>query len=243
MRPSTSSGNFFPLAVYTSRDKNRSSVGSTRIEEEDGGDIRTLIAQRAQPGILILNQEGEILCQNQEARQIIEALAGKDPSSSLSTHLSLPQIVFELHAGFKQWSDTNSGWEERSNPFRTRVCRHHEASYIFSPILLQPQWNEPSSSHLLILIERIRQAPLMAEGEEPIKLTPREKRVVLLLLEGMTNKEVAACMQIGEYTVKDHIKQIMKKLNVNTRAGIVAKSFSHRFHLNLGSDVDFARTG
>jgi DNA-binding CsgD family transcriptional regulator len=242
MCPSTSLESPSSLTLYTSRDESRNSVGSTLIEERDRRDIRTLIG-RAQQGILILDQEGEILYQNQEARQIIGTLAGKNPSSSLSTDLSLPQIVLELYAEFKQDSDSSSGPDESSNPFTIRVRCHHGAFYVFSAVLLQLQWNDPCLRHLLILIERVHQTSLMAECEKPIKLTPREKRVVQLLLEGMTNKEVAACMQIGEYTVKDHIKQIMKKFNVSTRAGIVAKSLSHRFHLTLGSDIDLARTG
>jgi DNA-binding CsgD family transcriptional regulator len=57
----------------------------------------------------------------------------------------------------------------------------------------------------------------------------------------MTNKEVANYLQIGEYTVKDPVKQIMRKFRVTTRTAVVAKYFSNRHHLDLGNDVTSAR--
>ncbi len=60
---------------------------------------------------------------------------------------------------------------------------------------------------------------LMAGSPE---LTEREQAVVRFLFEGKTNKEVAASLNISEHTVKDHMKQIMKKLNVSNRVGVIA---------------------
>lgn len=209
-----------PIAVHVHRNREQVQVGSNPFKEKEAREIRPLTTPWIEPGIILLNREGEILHQSREAREITDRLAGKNR-----------EIVFELYLTFKQ-----------TEPLRERVCRHHDgAVYLFRPVLLEPRRDESGSTQLLILIERVSQDLAPAPPETPIKLTPREKRVVQLLSQGLTNKEVANAMQIGEYTVKHHVKQIMRKFQVTTRAAVVAKSFSDRRYLELKNEVTSAR--
>jgi DNA-binding NarL/FixJ family response regulator len=48
-------------------------------------------------------------------------------------------------------------------------------------------------------------------------LTEREKDVLLLVVQGSNNKEIADKLVISEVTVKGHISKILKKLNVTSR--------------------------
>ncbi len=54
------------------------------------------------------------------------------------------------------------------------------------------------------------------------RLTKRERVVLALLTQGLTNKEIARELTISENTVKRYLKSIFKKLNVSSRAGAVA---------------------
>ncbi|MFT5727672.1 MAG: two-component system response regulator DegU [Desulforhopalus sp.] len=56
-------------------------------------------------------------------------------------------------------------------------------------------------------------------GQENIKnaLTPREQEVLILLVEGLTNKQIGIELFICEKTVKSHLSRIFKKLNVKQR--------------------------
>lgn len=56
------------------------------------------------------------------------------------------------------------------------------------------------------------------------RLTPRERQVLDMLLEGKTNKEIAAALVISPNTVKRHLQAIFEKLGVSTRAAAVAEA-------------------
>ena len=59
------------------------------------------------------------------------------------------------------------------------------------------------------------------------KLSPREIEVVRLVSEGLTNKAIALVLDISPWTVSTHLRRVYNKLNVNTRAEMVAYVLSH----------------
>lgn len=53
-------------------------------------------------------------------------------------------------------------------------------------------------------------------------LTARESEVLALLSEGLPNAKIAACMYLSTETIRSHVKQIFKKLDVHTRSEATA---------------------
>jgi DNA-binding NarL/FixJ family response regulator len=53
------------------------------------------------------------------------------------------------------------------------------------------------------------------------KLTPQQLRVLQMLRQGMLNKQIAYELQVGETTVKAHVSEILRKLNVYSRTQAV----------------------
>ena len=53
--------------------------------------------------------------------------------------------------------------------------------------------------------------------KEDVRLTKREKDVLVLLVKGNSNKEMADAMFISEKTVKNHLTSIFRKLGVKDR--------------------------
>jgi DNA-binding NarL/FixJ family response regulator len=51
-------------------------------------------------------------------------------------------------------------------------------------------------------------------------LTPRQQDVFELIVQGMSNKEIARTLQLAEGTVKIHIKALFAKLGVRRRAAV-----------------------
>ena len=53
-------------------------------------------------------------------------------------------------------------------------------------------------------------------------LTPREKEILLLVSKGLTNKQMAEQLFISENTVKNHMKNLLEKLNLENRVQLAS---------------------
>jgi len=59
-----------------------------------------------------------------------------------------------------------------------------------------------------------------------VRMTPREREVINLIAEGLSNKEIAERLRIATYTVRSHVRNVMEKLMLHTRLQIAA--YAHR---------------
>lgn len=66
--------------------------------------------------------------------------------------------------------------------------------------------------------------PLPPAEPERDALTPREREVLEMLAEGLSNKEIAWRMNISEHTVKFHLASVFAKLDVSTRTEAVMQA-------------------
>lgn len=57
---------------------------------------------------------------------------------------------------------------------------------------------------------------------EAVHMTAREREVIELISEGLSNKEIAQRLEIAADTVKSHVRNIMEKLALHTRLQIAA---------------------
>jgi len=72
---------------------------------------------------------------------------------------------------------------------------------------------------------RSRLSSLGARPEPPLpEITPREREVVGLLAEGLTNAQIAERLVLSEHTVHRHVANILRKLDVPTRAAAAARA-------------------
>lgn len=50
-----------------------------------------------------------------------------------------------------------------------------------------------------------------------VRMTNREREIIALIAEGLSNKEIALRLNVAIYTVKSHVHNIMEKLTLHTR--------------------------
>ena len=70
------------------------------------------------------------------------------------------------------------------------------------------------------VLERLRNPP---EDEDPLKeLSPQERRILDLIAEGRTNREIADVMYLAEKTVKNYVSHLLAKLGMARRSEAAA---------------------
>ncbi len=65
-------------------------------------------------------------------------------------------------------------------------------------------------------------------------LTPKQLSVLRMLRQGLLNKQIAHELQIEETTVKAHVSEILRKLNVSSRTQAVIEAQKIDFSMILG---------
>ncbi len=67
----------------------------------------------------------------------------------------------------------------------------------------------------------LRSVPTTAAAGHP-SLTPQEQRIVALVAEGKTNKEIAVAMDLSPKTVKNYLHNVFEKLGIQRRSQAAA---------------------
>ncbi len=75
------------------------------------------------------------------------------------------------------------------------------------------------------VLDRIRNGP--EEDAELKDLTPQERRILQLVGEGLSNREVARRMYLSEKTVKNYVSSVLGKLGVSSRTQAAVLAARH----------------
>jgi DNA-binding NarL/FixJ family response regulator len=68
-----------------------------------------------------------------------------------------------------------------------------------------------------LLVTEEEEAADDAAPAGPTKLSKRQKQLILMLDQGLSNREIAEKLDISEHTVKVHFWRLFRRLGVNSR--------------------------
>jgi len=78
-----------------------------------------------------------------------------------------------------------------------------------------------------LIQESIQEVTVGRDVPETFGLTPRESEVLALMVEGLSNPEIAERLVVSRSTAKAHVSNILSKLGVSNRAEAIALSLQH----------------
>jgi len=84
--------------------------------------------------------------------------------------------------------------------------------------VLPPQLTGSLFGQIARQVVRNGKAPVL----EGVRLTERERQVIDLIGEGLSNKEIATRLHIAIHTVKSHVHNVLEKLALHTRLEVAA---------------------
>jgi DNA-binding NarL/FixJ family response regulator len=129
----------------------------------------------------------------------------------LTTYADDASIVEALEAGARGYLTKDAGAEQ----LRTAIQAVHAGQALLDPTVQR---------RLLAQLRGGRPATPASAAEA---LTPREREVLRLMAEGLSNDEIAERLVVSEATVKTHVNNLFGKLDVRGRAQAVAYAFRH----------------
>lgn len=170
----------------------------------------------AAAGFIIADGKGHPIYANSEAKTILTYPEG--PRGFRPAWIGLRKAIFPAL--------------DQPNPSAGSTCRTEITSgrrkYLCLAISLDKSaGRQIGEGSVAIVLERHREASsaFARAASQQFHLTERERQVVEFLIRGLTNKEIAARMQISPNTVRAFVRMVMGKLGISTRSGIVGMVF------------------
>jgi DNA-binding NarL/FixJ family response regulator len=77
------------------------------------------------------------------------------------------------------------------------------------------------------VLDRLRKGKHLLRDEKLARLSPQEERILQLVADGKTNKEIGDDLHLAEKTVKNYVSSILSKLEVARRAEAAAYLARH----------------
>jgi len=168
-----------------------------------------LVRSRSSPGVLILGLDNKLLYSNEEG---LKFLKGRK---------TLPSDVRRLCDQVKAHGNSRgSGSREYGCAL---LWMKEEGPYSLRAFLIGARSENYPPTHVMVLVERIteQRGLNMKKAKTRYGLSDREIEVVALVAEGLANKEIGSKLFISSHTVKDHLKNIMRKMSATSRSEII----------------------
>lgn len=180
------------------------------VAEAETGEEAVARAQEHQPDVVVLDIRMPGLSGIQACRQIVEALP--NCRVVMLTSYAEDELLFAaIQAGASGYVLKRIG----DNQLVAAIESVSRGEGILDPAMTTTMFSE---------MRKARKAQLAAAFTD---LTPQELSVLALVAEGLTNRQIAARLYLGEGTVRNYVSSILSKLGVSNRAEAAAYAVKH----------------
>ena len=176
------------------------------VAEADSGEKALSLCNNSHPDVILM----DLVMPKMNGAETTEAILKHCPDMKVIALTSFKEqelVEGALQAGAIGYLLKNVDADDLANAIRQ--------AYAGRPTLA------PEAAQILIQASRQPYKP-------GIDLTDREREVLTLLVDGMTNPEIAEKLVVSKSTVKFHVSSILNKLQVSSRTEAVAKALQEK---------------
>lgn len=169
-------------------------------------------AKTLQPDVVLL----DIHMPGMTGREAVSLVADEAPEARilmLTVSEDVEDLLQALRAGAHGYLLKNIETDFLVNAIRSAV----EGESVMSPQMTSKLMKSVS-------IPQATTTPVAADKD---KLSPREREILGFLARGASNKEIARSLELAESTVKIHVQNILKKLNLLSRVQAAVYAVEH----------------
>lgn len=175
------------------------------VGEAGDGEEAIQLCERLQPDVVLM----DLLMPKMDGVTAIKAIKTRWPKIQIIALTSFKEKEYvegALKAGANGYLLKDVSAEELINAVRRAVAGQPSLSPEAAQVLIQ-NVNEPTPSHP--------------------NMTGRELEILILMVEGLSNNEIAERLIVSQSTVKFHVSNILSKLGVTGRTEAVALALKH----------------
>ena len=178
-----------------------------------GDGANTLLKiQQLKPNIVLL----DLGLRSQNSLRVVEIVKKDFPEAKIII-MDLAPVQADVLQYVKAGANGFILKDASLNDFLITIRTVAEGSTVLPPLLVDSLFSQ-------IVDHAVREGK--SELKKAVQMTKREREVIILLSEGMSNKEIGQKVRISTYTVKSHIHNIMEKLALHTRLEIANYSYT-----------------
>jgi len=170
------------------------------VGEAATGDQAIELAERRRPKVVLMDVR-------------MPGMDGLEATKILNARL--PDIAVLIFTAYSERALLSKGLESGAKGYVLKEAPHETLVRAINKVAAGDPYVDPA----------LMPAFLPAKDRDDI-LTSREREILQLLAEGMSNADVAAQLVISQETVKSHVRHILAKLEADTRTQAVAIALS-----------------
>jgi len=188
------------------------------------GNFLEIIKGRQAPGILVFDFNNQLLYSNQEVLTLIpDILASGEQEKGRKAAIFAE--IFDLCENLKQSLIPGNQVEpQKVAKTCTFIADGRQQLVSLRAFMIDGHNGAGGKGHIMVMGERVveNHEPNFAKIKQDFTLSSREMEVLKQVFAGLANRAIAEKLFISEHTVKDHLKNIMKKMGASSRNEIMA---------------------
>lgn len=181
-------------------------------------------------GVFILSAAGEVILRNHEAERILDL---KDGLSLDRVGRTLPAGEAERHAlreAIAKAAATALAEDDRAETLLVLPRRSQGDPFLVEVAPIRSSGVELDhgfAGAMMFAIDPMRTDVVSTEGMRALyNLTGTESEICRLIVEGLGTREVAEARNVGQETVRTHVKRLLEKTGTQNRAQLVRLALS-----------------